>query len=194
MNALFLFVVAQAGDNRWGSLDLVLLKLFVVALIVGVNGFFVAAEFAIVKLRASQLDPLIELGDARAILARHITTHLDSYLSATQLGITMTSLALGWVGEPFVANMIEPLFIAVGIQSAAMVTTASVVIGFSLITFLHIILGELGPKYLAIRNPLGMSLRVVRGLGLFHLVFRPVIICLNLSSNFLLKSVFNGSR
>ena len=190
MNALFLFVVAQAGDNRWGSLDLVLLKLFVVALIVGVNGFFVAAEFAIVKLRASQLDPLIELGDARAILARHITTHLDSYLSATQLGITMTSLALGWVGEPFVANMIEPLFIAVGIQSAAMVTTASVVIGFSLITFLHIILGELGPKYLAIRNPLGMSLRVVRGLGLFHLVFRPVIICLNLSSNFLLKSVF----
>jgi len=190
VNALFLFYVAQAGGNRWGSLDLVLLKLFLVALIVGVNGFFVAAEFAIVKLRASQLDPLIEDGDVRAILARHITTHLDSYLSATQLGITMTSLALGWVGEPFVAHMIEPLFLSIGIHSETVVTTASVILGFSLITFLHIILGELGPKYLAIRNPLGMSLRVVRGLSLFYLIFRPVIIGLNLSSNFLLKSVF----
>ncbi|MEI8341843.1 MAG: hemolysin family protein [Verrucomicrobiota bacterium] len=190
MNALFLFFVAQTGGNHWGSLDLILLKLLVVAAIVGVNGFFVATEFAIVKLRASQLDPLIEEGDRRAILARHITTHLDSYLSATQLGITMTSLALGWVGEPFVAHMIEPLFLMVGIHSETVVTTASIVLGFSIITFLHIILGELGPKYLAIRNPLGMSLRVVRGLGLFYAVFRPIIWCLNMSSNFLLKSVF----
>jgi CBS domain containing-hemolysin-like protein len=190
VNALFLYFVAQAGDSHWGSLDLVALKLFVVVAIVGVNGFFVAAEFAIVKLRNSQLDPLIEEGDSRAVLARHITTHLDSYLSATQLGITMTSLALGWVGEPFVAQMIEPIFHWVGIYSPAVVTTASIALGFSIITFLHIILGELGPKYLAIRNPLGMSLRVVRGLGLFYTVFRPVIWCLNVSSNFLLKSVF----
>ena len=190
VNALFIFSLAQAGIHQWGSLDLVLLKLFIVAAIVGINGFFVATEFAIVKLRSSQLDPLIEEGDRRAILARHITTHLDAYLSATQLGITMTSLALGWVGEPFVAHMIEPLFHLVGIHSATVVTTASIILGFSIITFLHIILGELGPKYLAIRNPLGMSLRVVRGLGLFHAVFRPVIWCLNRSSNFLLKSVF----
>ena len=190
MNALFLFCVAASGQNSWGSLDLIALKLLVVAAIVGINGFFVAAEFAIVKLRNSQLDPLIEAGDSRALLARHITTHLDSYLSATQLGITMTSLALGWVGEPFVAHMIEPLFHLVGIYSVTVVTTASITLGFSIITFLHIILGELGPKYLAIRNPLGMSLRVVRGLGLFYAVFRPVIWCLNMSSNFLLKSVF----
>lgn len=190
MNALFIYSIVQTGERQWGSLDLVLLKLFIVAAIVAVNGFFVAAEFAIIKLRNSQLDPLIEKGDRRAILARHITTHIDAYLSATQLGITMTSLALGWIGEPFVAHMIEPMFHLVGIYSATLVTTASVILGFSIITFLHIILGELGPKYLAIRNPLAMSLRVVRGLGLFYTVFRPAIWCLNMSSNFLLKSVF----
>ena len=176
--------------TQWGSPELVLFKLFVVVLIVGMNGFFVAAEFAIVKLRDSQLDALINEGDKRAALARQVTSHLDAYLSATQLGITMASLALGWVGEPFVAHMIEPLFFLVGIQSATVITTVSITLGFSAITFLHIILGELGPKYIAIRNPVGMSLRVVRGLDLFYKIFRPVIWCLNRSSNFLLKRLF----
>src|SRR5438132_4193672 len=110
MSALFPLAafVAPAIETHWDSPGTLFFKLFVVALIVVVNGFFVATEFAIVKIRGSQLDALVDKGDRRAAFAKHVTEHLDAYLSATQLGITMASLALGWVGEPYVAQMIEP--------------------------------------------------------------------------------------
>jgi CBS domain containing-hemolysin-like protein len=191
MNSLFLLASAEAIATQWDSAEVVFAKLLMILFIVAVNGFFVLSEFALVKIRGSQLDALIEEGDKRAIIARHVTTHLDSYLSATQLGITMTSLALGWLGEPYVAHLIEPFFALVGIKSAAFISAVSVTLGFATITFFHIILGELAPKYLAIRNPLGMSLRIVRPLGVFYIVFKPVIWCLNKSSNIILKKLFH---
>jgi CBS domain containing-hemolysin-like protein len=180
----------QALVTTWEAPDVIFLKILGVFLIVAVNGFFVIAEFSIVKIRASQLEPLIEKGDRRALIARHITGHLDAYLSATQLGVTMASLALGWVGEPYIARLIEPLFVMAGVHSASVIDPIAVVIGFAAITFLHITLGELGPKYLAINDPLGVSLRVVGPLRFFYTLFRPFVWVLNRSSNFILRDLF----
>ncbi len=168
MHAIATAALLDAIATRWEAPDLIFFKLLGVLLIVAVNGFFVIAEFSIVKIRSSQLDTLIEKGDRRALFARHVTEHLDAYLSATQLGVTMASLALGWVGEPYVAHLIEPFFSLAGIHAPAVVNTIAVVLGFAAITFLHITLGELGPKYLAINDPLGVSLRVVRPLRIFY--------------------------
>src|SRR3712207_2114597 len=112
----------EAGiAHEWDSLVVILAKLGVILFLVGLNGFFVAAEFAIVKVRGSQLEALDETGERRAGFARHVVAHLDAYLSATQLGITLSSLGLGWVGEPFLARMIEPFFATFGVTSATVV-------------------------------------------------------------------------
>jgi CBS domain containing-hemolysin-like protein len=119
MNAI-LAGVAKAADvpaTSWEAPGIIILRLLAVILLVLLNGFFVASEFAIVKVRASQLDALIVKGNVRARLARHVTTHLDAYLSATQLGITLASLGLGWLGEPFLAYMLEPFFALANITS-----------------------------------------------------------------------------
>jgi len=162
-------------------------KLAVIAGLVGLNGFFVACEFAIIKVRASQLDELVEEGDARARFVKYIRSHLDTYLSATQLGITLASLALGWLGEEFLAHLIEPFFALANIHSHAIVTSISVTLAFIGITFMHIVFGELAPKYTAIANPLTVSLRLVRALGAFHFLFKPAIWALQKSSNFILR-------
>ncbi len=188
MSPFFLAVLAQGVATHWDAPEVIFFKLLVVVLIVLVNGFFVVSEFSIVKIRGSQLDALLEKGDRRAVIAKHVTEHLDAYLSTTQLGITMTSLALGWIGEPYVAKMLEPVFSVAGITSATLINTLAVTIGFVVITFLHIIFGELGPKYIAIRDPVPVALSIVRPLGLFFAVFKPVIWTLNKSSNFLLKT------
>ena len=176
--------------TQWDAPVVIFFKLLGILLIVVVNGFFVVAEFSIVKIRSSQLDTLIDKGDRRAVFARHVTEHLDAYLSATQLGVTMASLALGWVGEPYVAQLIEPFFALAGVTAPTVVNTVAVLLGFALITFLHITLGELGPKYIAINDPLGVSLRVVLPLRVFYSVFRPAIWVLNRSSNFILRDLF----
>lgn len=191
MNPFPLLAAVDAVATRWDSGEIILFKLFAILLIVAVNGFFVVSEFSLVKIRGSQLDALIEEGDRRAALVRHVTSHLDAYLSATQLGITMTSLALGWLGEPYVAHLIEPFFALAGVKSATFITTVSVALGFAVITFFQIILGELAPRSIAIRNPVGMSLRIVRPLSLFYFVFKPVIWCLNQSSRFIVKNLFH---
>ena len=160
-----------------------------IAVLVGLNGFFVACEFAIIKVRASQLDELAEEGDLRARLAKYIRSHLDAYLSATQLGVTVASLALGWLGEEFLAHLIEPFFALANIHSHALVTSISVALAFIGITFMHIVFGELAPKYTAIANPLTVSLRLVRPLGAFYFLFKPAIWILHKSSNFLLRGV-----
>ncbi|MEA3187995.1 MAG: magnesium and cobalt exporter, family [Chthoniobacter sp.] len=190
MSTPFFAEAAHGLATQWDSGGVIILNVFVIALIVLVNGFFVVAEFSLVKIRGSQLDALADKGDRRAASVKHVTDHLDSYLSATQLGITMASLALGWIGEPYVAHLLEPLFVILGVTSPAVVHPVAVTIGFAGITFLHIILGELGPKYVAIRNPVAVSLRVVRPLRFFYLVFKPVIWVLNKSSNFILRSLF----
>jgi CBS domain containing-hemolysin-like protein len=182
-------LLSHAIASQWDAPDVIFFKLLGVLLIVAVNGFFVIAEFSIVKIRSTQLDSLIEKGDKRAVMALHVTKHLDAYLSATQLGVTMASLALGWVGEPYIAQLIEPVFALVGFHNPTVVNAIAVLLGFAVITFLHITLGELGPKYLAINDPLGVSLRVVRPLRIFFAIFRPFIWVLNRSSNFILKDI-----
>jgi CBS domain containing-hemolysin-like protein len=168
----------------------ILLKLFIVIVLVALNGFFVAAEFALVKVRSSQLDPLVEEGDRRAKLARELTGNLDAYLSACQLGITLASLGLGWVGEPFVAGMLEPLLVKLGIASEAIIRGISFAVGFSIITTLHITLGEQAPKILAIQKAMPATLFISRPLAVFYAVFRPAIAFLNVASNWVLRIVF----
>ncbi len=175
---------ASPGEVAW--------KMAVIMFFVLLNGFFVAAEFAIVKVRSSQIDSLIEAGKKRAVFARHVTDHLDAYLSATQLGITLASLALGWLGEPYIGKLIEPLmFMAFGPDvSEALVSKFAFGIAFAVITFLHIVLGELMPKSLAIRKAIGTTMFVARPLGFFYLLFKLPIILLNGTANKLLKLIF----
>jgi CBS domain containing-hemolysin-like protein len=185
-----MILFADALITRWDSPGILLGKIVVIAALVGLNGFFVACEFSIVKVRASQLDALAEEGNAQARFAKHVRSHLDAYLSATQLGITLASLALGWLGEQFLAQILEPVFALAHIYSHAFVTSISVALAFIGITFLHIVFGELGPKYTAISDPLSISLRVVRPLGAFYVLFKPAIWVLHKSSNFFLQKVF----
>ena len=190
MNSLLMLLFADAAVTHWDRPVVIIAKLATIAALVGLNGFFVACEFAIIKVRASQLDALVEEGDSRARLVKHIRSHLDAYLSATQLGVTLASLALGWVGEEFLAHLIEPFFALANIHSHALITSISVTLAFIGITFMHIVFGELAPKYTAIANPLTISLRLVRPLGAFYFLFKPAIWILQKSSNFLLNRVF----
>src|SRR6266436_445901 len=124
--------VAEVGADV-GAPSSVLFNLICILLLVFLNGFFVASEFALVKVRSSQLDALEE-GDKRVALARHVSSHLDAYLSATQLGITLSSLGLGWIGEPYVARLIQPVVAHVGISGVAIIHGVSFAIGFGIIT------------------------------------------------------------
>ncbi len=160
---------------------------FIILLFVLLNGFFVAAEFAIVKVRLTQIEPLVQKGNWRAKIAHGLVTNLNAYLSATQLGITMTSLALGWIGEPLVAKRLLPLFISVGIVSPNVLHAVSFGVAFSIITFLHIVLGELAPKSLAILEAKKTTLWVAYPLRIFFLVFKPVIWLLNSMANLILR-------
>lgn len=187
--------LADAGIlvTEWDDGGRIILSLVGIVLLVLLNGFFVAVEFSLVKLRTSQLDPLIEEGRKTAVTVKYILGHMDAYLSATQFGVTVTSLVLGALGEPYMERLIEPVFVKMGIHSVAFITGTAWALGLTIITFLHIILGELAPKYLGIRNPLGMALLLVRPLQLFITVFKPFIWMLNVSANFLLRRVFRIS-
>ena len=175
--------------TEWDLPDLIFFKFFVIFLLVLMNSFFVASEFAIVKVRSTQLDTLLEEGNRAAQEAKKIISSLDAYLSATQLGITITSLALGWIGEPFLASIISPFFHRIGIQTPAIVHSASTFLGLLTITVLHIVLGEMTPKSLAIRKTLPITLFVSRPLQWFYWLFRPFIQLLNGISNALLRYV-----
>ena len=166
-----------------------LFKIVSVFALVFLNGFFVAAEFAIVKVRLTQIEPLMKSGMKRAKTAHNVITHLDAYLSATQLGITLTSLGLGWMGEPFVAHMLAPLFVALGITNPTLIATTAFSVAFGIITFLHIVLGELAPKSLAIQRALRVTLGVAAPLHAFFLVFKPFISALNSTANYFLRLV-----
>jgi CBS domain containing-hemolysin-like protein len=194
MNSLLFPFVALAplGDavaEHWDSPIVILAKLAVILGLVLLNAFFVASEFAIVKVRSSQLDALEDEGNVRAVFAKHVRGHLDAYLSATQLGITLASLALGWIGEQFLAHTLEPAFLLMNVHSHAVVSTISITLAFIGITFLHIVFGELAPKYLAIGSPLSVTLMLARPLGAFYILFKPAIWILNKSSNFFLQKL-----
>ena len=155
-SSLFLFLalgpLVEAISELWDSPALILGKLAVIFALVALNAFFVASEFALVKVRGSQLDALVDEGNLRAIFAKHVRAHLDAYLSATQLGITLASLGLGWIGEQFLARMLQPAFALVSVHSHAIVSAVSITLAFIGITFLHIVFGELAPNILPSAN------------------------------------------
>src|SRR5438874_1626439 len=181
--------LAEAIAEHWDSPVVLIAKIALIIGLVALNAFFVASEFAIVKVRASQLDTLVEEGNIRAIFAQHVRSHLDAYLSATQLGVTLFSLALGWIGEQFLVGLLQPAFALVNVHSHALVSAVSIALAFIGITFLHIVFGELAPKYIAISNPLPVSLLLVRPLGAFYVVFKPAIWLLHKSSNLVLQKL-----
>lgn len=171
-----------AGELSWHGL--------IVLVIVLLNAFFVAAEFAIVKVRDSQLQAAQEDGVKGAKFARQVTKNLDAYLSAGQLGITLTSIALGIFGEPYVAAVIQPLLFKAGITGDAMVHGVSIVIAYAIVTYLHVVLGEQTPKVFAIRKSLKTTLLIARPLHIFYMLLKPAIFILNGSTNVMLKYLF----
>jgi CBS domain containing-hemolysin-like protein len=167
-----------------------LLDIIITISLVLLNAFFVAAEFAIVKVRYSQIQIKAEQGNKYAKASQHIIKHLDTYLSATQLGITLASLGLGWIGEPIVASIITKIFSAFNISLAPDTLHAiSLPSAFILITMLHIIFGELAPKSIAIRNSEATALFVSYPLNLFYKIFQPFIWLMNAISNVFLKLI-----
>lgn len=165
------------------SAAMVIAALFLVLL----NGFFVLSEFAIVKVRRSKLEEMVKLGKPNASLALTMSNSLDTYLSATQLGITLSSLALGWIGEPALAKLIEPTFTYFFGDNPVLLHTVSFTIAFTVITFLHVVFGELIPKSVAIAKAETMALVIARPLYLFWLLFYPLIRFFDIVAAFFLK-------
>jgi CBS domain containing-hemolysin-like protein len=151
------------------------------------NGVFVAAEFAIVKVRPTQLAELAAAGSARARMARRIHKKLDTYLSTTQFGVTIFSLALGWIGEPAFEKLIEPRVTFFGSWSPGVAHSISASLAFIAISWLHITFGELGPKYIAVDKTIGTALFLAHFLRGFYVVMFPAIWLLNKSSNAILR-------
>ncbi len=170
------------------TVEFILQILLIVALIFA-NGCFVSAEVSLVKIRASQLYPLKKDGGIRVKYAIHAAEHMDKVLSATQLGVTLSSLALGWAGEPFVASRLTPLFEYFGIVDPTKIASFSFAVAFILITFLHIVFGELAPKTAAIQYPKKTALIFATPLMIFHKIFFPFIVLLNITANFCLRLV-----
>ncbi|MEW9501696.1 hemolysin family protein [Jeotgalibacillus marinus] len=163
-------------------------NLIMVVVLIALTGFFVASEFAIVKIRVSRLDQLVAEGDLRAIAAKKVATNLDEYLSACQLGITVTALGLGWLGEPVAAYLIEPILLGWEV-STSVTQLISFAVAFSLIAFLHVVVGELAPKILAIQKAEAVALILAKPLILFYRVTYPFIWFLNGSAR-LFTSLF----
>jgi CBS domain containing-hemolysin-like protein len=167
----------------------VALKILAVVVLVLLNGFFVAAEFALVRIRETQLSTLATKNQLRVRTARHIVRNLNAYLSATQLGITMASLGLGWIGQSFFAELFSPLLQMLGVHSPALLYSLSFFIGFSLLTFFHITAGELAPKWFTIQKPLPVTLWSAVPLRCFYIALYPFNRLLNLAARSLLKQI-----
>lgn len=171
-------------------MDSDVVKLLLALFLVVLNGFFVAAEFSIVKVRYSQIQLKAAEGNSMAKQAEHIIKHLDEYLSATQLGITLASLALGFVGESALHHIFEGLFHYFNFDvAAATITTISLVSSFLLITVMHIVFGELIPKSIAIRKSEATTMFIAVPLRVFYTVFKPFIWSMNQMSNSFLRLV-----
>jgi CBS domain containing-hemolysin-like protein len=162
--------------------------LILTAVLLLANAFFVAAEFGLVRVRETQLKELADAGSGRARLGHHLSRHIDAYLSACQVGITAASLALGIVGEPAVASLIEPLFGWLIAMSETAFHVVSFAIAYGIITYLHIVVGEQAPKYFAIQNALPTTLWSAYPLEAFYKVTYPFIWIVNQSANALLRA------
>ena len=155
--------------------------------LIAFNGFFVMAEFALVRVRESRIAQLEKEGSARAASVHGALKNLDTYLSAVQVGITMASLALGWIGEPAVSAVIRPALAAVGVSNEGLTQAVSVVIGFSVITFFQLVFAEQAPKYFSIERAEGAALWISRPLHLFVVILRPMSWLVNAATNLVLR-------
>lgn len=185
----FIFAAGVPGGGLI-SHDVSIGKLILTICLVFLNGFFVAAEFAIVKIRTSQIDVRTDLSPGIAKTAKTIVNNLDSYLAATQLGITLASLGLGFVGEGAIAPLVVKIFDAFGLEGPEWVTIANnsaIWIAFAVITVLHIVFGELAPKSLAIQFPAKTTFSIAWPLRIFYVVFRPIIWLMNGLANLILR-------
>ncbi|MGQ4556856.1 CNNM domain-containing protein [Halobellus sp. GM3] len=165
------------------SVGQLVLALFLVVL----NGFFVAAEFAFVRIRGTSVDQLVEEGRPGSGTLQGVMTNLDNYLATTQLGITIASLGLGWVGEPAVAALIEPVLEP--ILPAGLIHLVAFAIGFSIITFLHVVFGELAPKTIAISQTERLSLFLAPPMKFFYYILYPGIVVFNGAANAFTRSL-----
>jgi len=170
-----------------------LLLIVVALLLVLLNGFFVAAEFGLVKLRQTRVRALAKTLGWRGVVLRRVHSNLDAYLSACQLGITLASLGLGWIGEPAFASLLEPLFAAIGITRPELIHGLAFFIAFMTISYLHIVVGELAPKSWALRKPESVAVWTATPLYAFYWLMYPAIWLLNHSANALLRRVGLGS-
>jgi CBS domain containing-hemolysin-like protein len=182
-------LLAMTGALPFPSLGESILYVFGIAFFLLLNAFFVASEFAIVKVRPSQLESQAKESGSDPTLALHVVNNLDGYLSANQLGITISSLALGFLGEPFVSALVSPLLTYINVPPSAIYPT-SLVLAYASFTFLHVVLGELVPKSIAIRRALGVTMALVTPLHLFFKGFHWIIVFFNGTANWILKHVF----
>jgi CBS domain containing-hemolysin-like protein len=163
---------------------LVIINLLIIAILLAFTGFFVSYEFAIVKVRSTRIDQLVSEGNKSAVVAKSIVTNLDEYLSACQLGITITALGLGWLGEPTVDQIIHPLLITFQLpESVASIT--SFILAFACVTFIHVVVGELAPKTFAIQKAEKLTLIFARPMMVFYKIMYPFIKALNGSARFI---------
>ena len=179
---LTLFAFADVVSAELPTFSSSAIKIFAVVLLVLGNGFFVASEFALVAVRKSRIEALAAEGDARATRLLALLNNLNAYISATQLGITLFSLGLGWVGEPAVAALLDPILVRLGeatglafLTSGTVLHTISFAIAFSLITFLHIVFGELAPKTAALELSERVAMLVALPMQIFYKIFYPFI-------------------
>lgn len=161
-----------------------ILNLVIIAILIALTAFFVTSEFAIVKVRGSRIDQLIEEGNKRALFAKKIITNLDEYLSACQLGITVTALGIGALGEPTFEHIFHPIFVWFNIPES-IASILSIAFAFTIITFLHVVVGELAPKTVAIQKAEWIALITARPLIMFYKLMFPVIWLLNHSARFI---------
>ncbi len=173
----------------WSATIFLLLRILAVVALVLLNAFFVASEFALVKVRDTQLLPLVRQGHRRAKVAESIVQRLDAFLSAAQLGITLASLGLGWIGEPVFFAILGPVFGWLNIASESVQHFLAFAVGFSMLTFLHISAGEQAPKLLAIQRPLPAALWIAYPLYAFYLASYPFVLLLNWASQWLLRQI-----
>ena len=162
--------------------------LVLLLLLVLVNGFFVAAEFAIVRSRQTRIDQMAAEGVRSAKLAATQMDHVDEFVATCQVGITLASLGIGFLGEPAIAELLVPVF--GGVMGHGLAIAISIAIAYMIVTYLHVIIGEQSPKLLAIARPETVMLRVARPLKFFRTVFHPLIVSANAPSNFIVSRLF----
>lgn len=165
---------------------MILINLLVILLLIALTAFFVATEFAIVKVRTSRIEQLLDEGKKSAVSAKKVVTHIDEYLSACQLGITVTALGLGWLGEPTVEKLFHPLLMALNLNETV-THVLSFSLAFFIVTFIHVVVGELAPKTVAIQKAEEITLLFSKPIILFYKMMYPLILALNHSARLLVR-------